>query len=347
MPKGVHFSRELKEIMFRLFVDDERTPEEVLRVCFTGDTRRASLGYLERLQQFFLSPTTSSDELTAYIYGALEHRSRPCVLDEYDDKLIAAIQDDFPFARLWEVREAFIQARGIEDFNPCLQTIANALVRTKRGRKKPTFDPPLACPIRAIAFLAEMERIDTADLMDFDGTSMGPDKFKPRMGRCDLGKELHLGDWWFVGAGGSRAMLSAMALYSPRGFLAWRIFTTSVNHDKIEYFLMNDVAPVLRTQTTLLCDNASVHSTPSTIACLNRITNGYYKFVPPYEFRFKPIERGFANIWNDVRNNYKFAMRDPVGAMHAAFVRYSSWGPDGHKGKCRYHKQVLCLHLNF
>ena len=81
--------------------------------------------------------------------------------------------------------------------------------------------------------------------------------------------------------------------------------------------------------TVAVVDNASIHKEPSTLALLVEVTRGRYAFASAYSNRFKPIERGFANVLCDAKMHEEEALRDPFGVLQRSFVKYSILGPSG------------------
>ena len=123
---------------------------------------------------------------------------------------------------------------------------------------------------------------------------------------------------------------SVVAAYSPRGFLTWRIFQGTVDHQSVMLFLRNDLQDMLGEGDVVIADNASVHKTEETIRELSTITAGNYAFLPPYSPRLAPIEHGFANMWEEVRKHERDAEIDPIRVVNAAFYKYSVAGSHGH-----------------
>jgi hypothetical protein len=149
----------------------------------------------------------------------------------------------------------------------------------------------------------------------------------PIGGRCPAGERVYIAEWELDGR-----TYSAIAAYSPYGFLTWRIYMDSINHYSFEDFVQFDVEPFMLPGTMVILDGASVHGTPTTGAILESVTNGNYKVVAPYSHELSPIEKGFSLIWGYVRQHYKEAQEDPLGVIDDAFHQYSIRGPLGYKG---------------
>ena len=99
---------------------------------------------------------------------------------------------------------------------------------------------------------------------------MAPEERKINQGLTALRRD------WVVG--GRR--FSIIAMYSSSGFLAYRIMNGNIDHDRIERFITEDVSGFCGGKTCLIFDNASVHLVPSTLALIDRVTDGRWKRPP-------------------------------------------------------------------
>lgn len=134
--------------------------------------------------------------------------------------------------------------------------------------------------------------------------------------------------------GGRR--FSILAAVTTRGFIFWYVVEGSVTHETIEEVFRTHLEPlVIPGTSSLILDNASIHAVDSTLAEMERIMHGRFKFVPSYSPRCSPVERGFSLIWRYVRDREEQAQRDPIGLIKEAFAYYSVTGAGGYK--CRNH----------
>lgn len=167
------------------------------------------------------------------------------------------------------------------------------------------------------------------NIINFDATHSGKSKWKKVKGKGKKGQRLKKREWT---ASSSRFMI--LAGYTTRGFVFARALQGSVTHLEIEAMIRECLDPVLLPNDCVICDNASVHTVPSTAMLLDQVTRGRFKRVPAYSPRLSPVERGFALVWRRVCSNEKKVKGgNALKVIMEAFHYYSVGQPGGVKAR--------------
>ena len=227
-----------------------------------------------------------------YIVGSEEKGGRKRKLDEVDERMLLKLSVSLKTLRMELLTSVYNEARGGED-PISISGVFRFLKRNKVTTKLLTRISNLKDPVRISEYLESISTIDPCLLVSIDETSScRGKKFEEKRGRAESGEDAVV--WLFKI---NDIQFSVIAAYSTIGFLAWRIFLGTVEHGAVESFLKEEVAPILADDNVIIIDNASVHKTRSTLSTLRDISGDRYAFLPEYENRLAPIERGFSNMW--------------------------------------------------
>jgi hypothetical protein len=327
-------SLECRNNIHRLAVSDNRDCNFIFAVLFGCDSEKISLKYIKFLINFF--KTAPTDDIVSYLLGPSPKLGRPRKHDAGDDLLVQDIIDSVNTQRLWSIMKTFCRMKGINENESSISSIYRAQLRIRYSLKGLTRLHVRQNPIEAARHFELCGDIHEDNLLCFDAISTeGGDNLKESQGRSKIGttavkRELVIwGVSWCV-----------VALYSTIGFLSWRYFEgTGVDNVDIQKFIWVCVAPYFCEGHVVMCDNASNNKHVNTQACLEEVTGGSYLFNKPYQHYNNPIERGFANVVNEVRQHEDDALVSTVAILEHAFDKYSCIGSHGHQG--------IVLHVSF
>lgn len=198
-----------------------------------------------------------------------------------------------------------------------------AYKRIKWSRKKITRRNIRANANEQLAFLQRASFLREDDIVDIDETPGGREQFLQRYGYAPIGEacvktQIKIGT----------VSYSIVAAYTTSGFLCWEIIEDGIDQVKFGNFILERVMPLVGNRYVLL-DNASIHKTPATREILDYAFQGRYLFSSKYSPELKPIEKGFSNIKNWIRQREDQALVHPMETINAAFSEYSVLGPSG------------------
>ena len=91
-------------------------------------------------------------------------------------------------------------------------------------------------------------------------------------------------------------------------------------------FIENTLRSYILEQTVGILDNARTHHTLNARDMLENIFNGNYYYSPPYSPNLKPIEKGFKQVKEWIRDHENEALRNPVEYINRAFHLFSIQG---------------------
>ena len=74
-----------------------------------------------------------------------------------------------------------------------------------------------------------------------------------------------------------------------------------------------------------------IHNDREFSSTLHEVNDGRHHKVPAYCHYLSPVEKGFANVWGHVRQNWNHAERNPVATLNEAVQFYSISGPGSSK----------------
>ena len=129
---------------------------------------------------------------------------------------------------------------------------------------------------------------------------------------------------------------SVMAAYSTQGFLCWEIYEETVTGSHVVRFLQKlENSQTLPPHAYMILDNASNQSTQDVKDEAERVFEGRYRYCAKYSPELKPVERGFANIKQYIRERDQdlFWQSDPGALIEAAFFHYSTFNNAGDYAK--------------
>jgi hypothetical protein len=120
---------------------------------------------------------------------------------------------------------------------------------------------------------------------------------------------------------------SVIALYSPFGFLYWKIIPNTTNALIFQDFVL-EIGQNVQLSPDAFCilDNCAIHKTRDSILVLENVFRGQWRNLAAYSPDWNPIELGFSQVKRFLRryeNNY---LVDPLTTINAAFYLYSTNG---------------------
>jgi hypothetical protein len=264
MTQGRHISTILRFLIFTMTVQDHFTASTVHHCLFHDQESLCSLDYLDRLKKKLLK--SSTEDIALYLRGRSEDRSRKRKFTLIDDLLIRELNErnkDLRLRSLGDLYEAHTRKA-----NPSESAVFRSLKISKVTRKKFNFQNLLACPIQKLAHMKTMAPFPAHHMINVDETSCSKKKFMVTHGRCASNEELVGLEWRIDGF-----QYSAIAAYSPHGFLDWRIYMEGMNHYSFEDFISLDLQPFVTADSILMFDGASIHVTDSTKEVVDRVTH--------------------------------------------------------------------------
>jgi hypothetical protein len=210
---------------------------------------------------------------------------------------------------------------------PGMSAVYQAIKRTGLTHKRVTWQNIHRNPDEQAKYLDDMMSIHPDLLADLDGMVEGADDWYEHFGWSPAGEqcirfqiELHGG------------IYAVMAAYSTKGFLFYRIFGDTVKGSDISTFLEDlGKSGKLPHDAFMILDNAKNQKTEKVRDTAERVFNGRYMYCSAYSPELKPIERGFSNVKNYIRERDGDAewQSNPVGLIMAAFNYYSVDGEGG------------------
>lgn len=225
----------------------------------------------------------------------------------------------------WTNAVAFIHLFYVEgdEGTPSVLTVVRALKLMRISRKVITRVHLQANPVEQWDFLQRASFLQPDDIIDIDETPGGRTQFLQRFGYAPVGEACYKTQI-IIGV----KSYSIVAAYCTSGFLCWEIIEDGIDHIKFGQFILQKVMPLVDDKYVLL-DNASIHKTPATRDILDYAFDGRYLFSAKYSPELKPIEKGFSNIKNWLRQCEDQALLQPIQTINAAFTVYSVLGPRG------------------
>lgn len=221
---------------------------------------------------------------------------------------------------------------------PGMSTVYKAIKHTGMTHKRVTWQNIHRNADEQIQYLDDIMSIHPDNLVDVDGMVQSKDDFFERYG------------WSYPGEACIRMQIvlrnktyAVMAAYSTRGFLFYQIFEGTVKGTDVASFL-NAFMHVthLCNDVFMILDNASNQKTQDVRDVAERVFRGRYMYCSPYSPELKPIERGFSNVKNYIRERDQDVewQSEPIKLIEAAFDYYSVSGLGG----CQAHNhfQIYC-----
>ena len=313
---------------------------KIYNFVLAGELGECTFKHVQKLMRFF--EVSSNDTIDAYLEAKQTNNRGRKRLNHYGDigACMKELYDHNPFCTMEFVRLRISEILGTSRRPPSFQ----ALYRMKKDlgitRKKASVINLRQCPIQQAAFMDDMKYFHEDQIKDFDETSCGRGKFELLYGQAPSNKRV-LKHQWEIGGN----ICSVIACYTVNGFVAWRIFYETVNQHSVQLFLNADLAPMMREGDVIIVDGASVHKTVDSLAVLENISRGMYRFSAPYSPHLKPVERGFSLVWQRIRDRCIAFRRADIGEeectnlINEAFTYYSPIG--GGKESCRGHWQLF------
>jgi len=332
MPRGLGLGvspipNEQRAMMLQCFLQDW-SAEETHDFVFVKQDSTISLGRVKRkFTDFGRDSLAAIDE---YATGeAIHKRGRKSLLSQGVGIFMREMYLIDPFRTLADVRDC-IQQADPDVVAPGIAALKRVKVREKLTMKKVTLINRHKDVDMQLQFMRDMSVYPATSIVDFDETSCGRTKFEQLYGCAPSDKRI-LKPQWEIGG----QLCSVIAVYSMHGFLAWRIFYSTINHHCVNLFLEEDLKPVLTGMddgVCVICDGASVHKAESTKAVLERVSHGHWCISAPYSPELKPVEKGFSLVLARIRRQHaqRFQRRvteqECTDVIEEAFRYYSIFG---------------------
>jgi hypothetical protein len=170
-----------------------------------------------------------------------------------------------------------------------------------------------------------LRQIQPTLLENMDQTSTASWKFLMKRGRSFIGEPCLAYDWDLVGEFFDTC--SAIASYTERGWSIWKISSVNIDGPFVKSFIENNLKLVITDHSFLIHDGASVNACPDTAAGIISTFGDRSHQIASYSHDLSPVERGFANIWRYVRENFNRRTQTARDILNEAFSFYGVGSP--------------------
>lgn len=320
-------SAHLKAQIYDHVLRQRNSAEAISQALFGGNQALCSLVHLRRLSHFLRSALP--DDAVHWRDSVPTRSGRPQRLSQRTAAHVETIMTAAANTRLKSLRkiindDLFGVDAAAEGFS--YATIRRTLERLGYTRKVLERRHILRNEELRLAYFGRIESFPPGLLVDIDEMGARPENYFERHGWAPRGMDAVVTQ---LAIGGHT--YNVLAAYTPGGFLTWKIFVDeTVDAPKFIDWLHGELQPVLRHNAFCIIDNARLHKTPASLAALEAVFNGLYAFCAPYSPLDKPIEKGFANIKNFLREHEAEAVLNPMLWIRRAFDLYSIVGERGH-----------------
>ena len=303
------------------------SPRQVWQALFSSGSALVTLKHVVGRLRFFRSKGV--DKIATYLYSSPSRGGRPETMDAGARGVLRAIiaeNSGFTDVQIAEKLSELMIGPSPKLFaSP--ETVRRVRIQEALVLKCYTRVPGQASPHDQELHYRIMASIHPDKILNIDETHWGKTKYKLKKGKGPRGKRLNIKEFIISGK-----TFMITACYSTVGFRWYHVCAGAVTHVEVEQILESHLRPTINDGDVVMWDNAPVHTVISTVNLLDEITEGLRKNVPAYSHRLSPVERGFANIWNDIRRN-PIAATQPLQAVAQAFAKYSIGGEYAHRAR--------------
>jgi transposase len=334
MPKGEPISRELRERIHYYVTVLNYSSQEILYFLFFNDQSKMSISHLDKLRAFFRCANVNEVEL--YLGGPQERFQRgQSSISPYARQYLDSIMDRTNVFRCSTLTATFAhefypvnQTRSA----PCRSTIQRYVHRRGFSRKVLEHRHILQDQEKRLRFLEDTAFVDPFRWVDIDELPASAKHFEEKYGYAPRGEDAIRMQIQIEGR-----QYSVIAAYSPNGFICWDIIEGSVDSQIFVRFMRETLADYLIPSNVALLDNAAIHRSEASMDCIRDVFSEKYQFSPPYSPDFKPIELGFSNVKNWLREHSYDAVRNPIVFINEAFLHYAIGAPKSDAGKLQFY----------
>lgn len=324
MGKGRNLSNEIRNIIYTQLNDLDYSIDNIynmLSIRFPGLVTKSTL---QRLQRLFKSK--NKDKVNLYLAGPLSKAHHTLKLKDHEIDFIEFLLLHYSSSTHKEIARIYQRERG-GDYTPSNSTIRRIIKMKNITSKKPSLIQALVNTQAEVDHLDLLKYIDFKKLINIDETHKNDEKCRRKLVRGYKGQRVRRKQWKINGK-----HYSICAIYGYYGFISWQIYEKNMDHESFEHFLEYNLRPIYIAGHVVLLDNATTHKFGTTLALLEEITGGMQKCVPPWCHHLSPIERGFSQVWGDIRKTINNSMTPNAplvnveAVIQASFSKYSIIG---------------------
>jgi hypothetical protein len=273
MPRGRRLTSQEKIDVHRYTIAEPMEATWIYEHVFSSDPTRVSLEYICRLQERFRSGNAT--DTANYLVGSDKYGGRPKLFDSADYYLLDMLIKMHNKYRLYMIREEMMRLGQFPDVFS-IASLHLAIEHIKVSTKRFTRIHFLQDDGQGLAYLKAMEHVHPRCMATFDETSTARNgKFKQSTGRSRIG-EPAVSREWVVGG----RSFSIIALMTYDGVAEYLVKEGTIDHVLVEQFMRTCVAKFAGNGMHFICDNASIHVAPTTLALFDQVTQGHYLALP-------------------------------------------------------------------
>jgi len=318
-------SLEIRELIYRHHVANNKTPYEIHFLLFNSDNNLCSIKHLIAicakldLGGCFISNYTSGGARKTGRPFSLDYMQRSLIQDQIHsdkDKLCSTMFNNY--CRMFYPNNDGPIRLSLSTFKRTLKRIG--FTRKIMERRHIHQDP-----LEGVHYLETIEHINPLHIIDVDETKNNPESFFQKHGYAPEGDVCTKEQIMINGVA-----YCTIAAVTPLGFLCWQIFEGNIGHLEFTNFLTITLAPYLIQENVLILDNASIHHVPDCRIILEELMHGNYIYSARYSPHLKPIEPCFALVKNWIRDHEDEAVQNPIDIINLAFNLFAIGGAKAH-----------------
>ena len=327
MSKGVQISSEMRHLIYSMYKFQRISPLEIWRLLF-GVSNTVALSTVQKICSLFNSD--DEDKIEIYLSGSarlLKGRKRK--LDDFAVTVLDQITKNHSSKRLKNLTKILNNTYYGNNFNNYVSesTVCRTLMRKRITRKKVEKRHIRQNPTHRAQYLEFISRIHPRLLVNIDETLSNVTEYEERYGYAPVGDAAEKKQLVIQGIS-----YSVIAAYSDHGFLDWEIYEGTISQIEFQHYLEHKISKIVGLDSVGLIDNAKIHVTERSLDCLERVFEGNYIRLPEYSSDLAPIEKGFSNIKEYLRQFEEDVIENPIELINEAFFRYSFFGPHSYAG---------------
>lgn len=315
----------LKRQIYHHFTVLQSSPEAVLRALFMNDPRLCSVSHLRRLRALCNQRPTEAllwRESIPFFPG----RPRLVPMDQGQQLIdLVTAMPNIRILRLTNLFGLFLFGDDAQLRQYSYSTVYRTLRRAGFTRKVGERHHIRRSDYLRVLYYERLQHYPAARLVDTDEMGSNPAAFNLRHGYAPRGRDAI---FFQLVLGGHT--YNTLATYGIGGFIYWKIFQDeTINAAKFIAY-MEELRLLLLPGAVGIFDNARIHKTDEALACIDDVFAGRYAFSAAYSPVDKPVELGFGNVKNYLRDNEADAVANPLLWINRAFELYSIRGERGH-----------------
>jgi len=247
MPSGRRITLQMREIISRLFLQENYSVVEIFAALYNSNPARCSLRYLKEL----CSGLRQAAFRETYLIGGPKSTGRPLSLSYFDRLLIRQSVLSNKTRRLCQMYRDYCEMfypnndsddeeeEIVQHHRLSLSTFQRTVQRLHISRKKIERRNIYQNPVEGLEFLDSIAHINPIFMIDIDETKQDRHSRELKFGYAPEGEDC-IKDQIII----NNTAYSTIAAVTPLGFMAWRIYEGNIDHDDFISFLVDDVSPI-------------------------------------------------------------------------------------------------------